>query len=43
MVHSEVRLSELVEVLFVHEPKKAILQKLFKNYIQVPIIPETGK
>ena len=27
-------------LLYINKEKKAILQKLFKNYIQVPIIPE---
>ena len=28
-------------LLYINKEKKAILQKLFKNYIQVPVIPET--
>ena len=28
-------------LLYIKKEKKAFLQKLFKNYIQVPVIPET--
>ena len=28
-------------LLYINKEKKAVLQKLFKNYIQVPVIPET--